>query len=616
MKIHKKTILLAIFVIVVISLPSFIDAVAPPGSGGGRWYVRGYVKKSGTSTPISGAKVRVWNDDVYLGYVYTSSSGYFSFSTTRTPTNNEIGWQVTVSKSGYIPTTRYATPVDYVTLMGNIYMSPVPPPTPPTPAEIRDVDVTTGGIREVTISWNVDWDHTSSGYLSQCWWSADPSMDSEDLFFSTTTKQASYSVTVPEDKVLFAGGEYYFQIYARNSKNGYYPVTIYGPENVVVNGVWRIAPTDDAYTVMHYEDQTYNTDLLYIEGITARSWLKFDIVAPSCLERAVLNIHYDMNYPQDNPGYGEIIDAYSSDPIWDETEITHRFAPSIGVLLDSEQMHIPAPYTGIYQQWDVTAAQSVDEFISITLCARNTGGPYLYSKEALSHHPYLEVTFRGEPEVAPNSEPFVNDDFKGPDDINSAWSHGILNSPAPLVFEPVFVSDAYLSYIDNPLQWDNTERGHQLLQDNLDITGSFHLDVGLYWQLMVGVAPNLKLGVEIIGENDFPICEMWFEHGDYWYDDENDASILGRFHNDAPLSYTDSDVASSRVAKFTIERDSLGVIRMWYSDWNSGWDDPRLVNSGTDSSHAVKEIRLNMFSYAGEYHDDFELEFDYARLDT
>ena len=617
-RIDKRAILLAAFVIVILSLPGFVDAVAP----GSTWYVRGYVMKSGTTTPISGATVKIYNDGVYRGTVYTSGTGYFSYSTTVKPTNYECGWQVTVIKSGYLTTTRYATPVDYITDMGTIYMNPVPPPPPPTPAVISNVAVTTGGVREVTISWDVDWDDTSTGYLSKCWWSADSSIGSEDLIFSTTAKQASYPVAVPEDKVSLTGGTFYYQIYARNSKNGYYPETYYGPESLVFDGVWIIAPTDDAYTQewdQYGGGHTYNTDLLYIAGtedtgFNVRSWLRFDVVSSSCIETAILNVYYDMYYPVGNPGISDIIDAYSSDPNWDETTITHNNAPSVGILLDNEQMYIPAPATGAYQQWDVTAAQGVDGAISITLCARVNGGPYLYSKEALFHQPYLDVTFRGEPEAAPTSQPFVNDDFKGPE-INSAWSHGVLNSPEPLAIEPV-LSDAYLTYLDDPPQWDNTERGHQLIQDNLDITGSFRLDVGLYWQLMIGDAPNLKLGVEIVGENDYAICEMWYEHGDYWYNDGNVASIMGRFHDDAPNSYTDSDVASTRVARFTIENDSLGVIRMWYSDWADDWDEPRLISSSTDSSHAVREIRLNMFSYAGEDHGEFELEFDYVRLDT
>ena len=445
-------------------------------------------------------------------------------------------------------------------------------------------------------------------------------MDSEDLFFSSTTKQSSYSVAVPEEMVHLTGGTFYYQIYARNSKNGHYPVTNYGPESIEVDEVWRIAPTDDAYTQEFDEydgGHTYNTDLLYVSGtedtgFNIRSWLRFDVVNPSGIEKAILNVFYDWNYPEGNGAYyNDIIDAYSSDPNWGETTITHNDAPSTGLILDSEAMQFPYGATSGYQQWDVTAAQGVDGDISITLCARVNGGPRLYSKEALSHQPYLEITYRGESESVPNSRLFVSDEFKGPE-INSAWSHGILNSPEPLVFEP-YLDDASLQYFANPILNDNTERGHRLLQDNLDITGSFHLDVGLSWSLVTDEAPNLKLGIEIMGENDYSICEMWYEHRDYWYNDGHDTSILGRFHDDAPLSYTDSYIEFI-IAEFSIERDSLGDIRMWYSDQYTS--EPVLINTGTDSNHAVKEIRLNVFSYAGVHHDQFKLEFNYARLDT
>jgi hypothetical protein len=66
-RVSKRTVLLTALIIVIISLPVFAEAAAP----GSRWYVIGYVKKSGTTTPISVATVRIWNDDVYLGQVYT-----------------------------------------------------------------------------------------------------------------------------------------------------------------------------------------------------------------------------------------------------------------------------------------------------------------------------------------------------------------------------------------------------------------------------------------------------------------------------------------------------------------------------------------------------------------
>ncbi len=377
------------------------DEFAPPGPGN-RWYVKGYVKKSGTSTPISSARVDLYNDGVYIGRTYTSSTGYFSISTTRQPTNYECGWQITVSKSGYVTTRRYATPINYVTNFGNVYLTTVTPPSPPTPAVISNVEVTIGGIGVVTISWDVDWDDTSTGYLSKCWWSTDASMDAEDLFFSTTTKQASYSVTVPIDMVPLEEGTCYYQIYARNSKNGYYPETYYGPEDVVIEGPWTIAPTDDAYTQQYdnsYGNTNYNTDLLYIAGtentgLNDRAWLKFNIANPTYVVSATLNLFFDMYYPSYNGGYGDYIDAYCSDPNWDETSITHNNAPLMGNLLSSEEVHLPPPYTGIYHQWDVTdGAINCEGELSITLCARENSGPYFYSKEALSHQPYLEIQY-------------------------------------------------------------------------------------------------------------------------------------------------------------------------------------------------------------------------------
>jgi hypothetical protein len=632
LRVENRAVLMAVFIIIIISLPTFVDAFAP----GTKWIVRGYVKKSGTSTPISGATVRIWNDDVYLGQVYTSSTGYFSYSTTRRPTNNEIGWQITVSASGYVTTTRYATPVDYITDVGTIYMILVPPPPPPTPAVISNVAVAIGGVREVIISWDVDWDDSCTGYLSKCWWSADTAMGSEDLFFSTTTKQSSYSVTVPADMVRLTGGTFYYQIYARNSKNGYYPETYYGPQSVVLSNVWIVIPTDDAYTQQWDQyggNHNYNTNLLYVEGtestgLNARAWLRFDVPYSSCLEKATLYIWYDMYYPQGNPGYGHTIDAFSSDPNWLETTITHNNAPSVGRLLDSEQIHCPAPTTAAYQQWDVTTADDVDDVISITLCDRTFGGPYLYSKEASTHRPYLSIKYWGEPE-APMQKQFIDDEFalRTPDIYNwesDIWIHTTQNnpranlalapySPYPSQNDPIL---GRLFYSEAPAEPRNDWCGHLLAQNGLDIKGPFFFVAQVRISNGNGVnALAQKIRLELFGGSPNPLAEcsyIWHEYD--WAPPQGGTQfeIFGSA-TDGFTTHSDSNYRNEMYGCYNlvIERTVDGYINVGfaYSFYPTDYLLPYEILASIYNPEPISCVRLSML-YKGEitgYYPDTEM---------
>ena len=130
MKFQKRTLILStsILFLFLLQLSTHpVAAIAPPGPPGGggseRYQVYGYVKKQGTSIPLSGAAVKVYADAVYKGTVYTSSSGYFSMYF-YAPSSAEIFW-VKVSKSGYQTKTAFGSPDPYNKInLGTIYLSP------------------------------------------------------------------------------------------------------------------------------------------------------------------------------------------------------------------------------------------------------------------------------------------------------------------------------------------------------------------------------------------------------------------------------------------------------------------------------------------------------------
>ncbi len=625
-------VLVATIFIVMISTPLFaVDAVAP----GSTWYVRGYVKNSTTLSAIANAKVQVFNDFVYLGYVYTSTSGYFSFSTTRRPTNYECGWQVVVTKTGYLDAIRYATPVDYVTNMGTILMTVVPPPPPPDPAVISNVDVTIGGSVGITISWDVDWDDTSTGYLSQCWWSEDAIMDTEDLFFSTTDKQASYSVSLPKDKIPFMGGEFHYQILARNSKNGCYPVTYYGPATIVVDEVWTIEPTDDAFTASYgdYEpDENYNTELLHVSSGDSKSWLKFNIANP-CIEKAVLYIYYNMNI---NNGGGTIY-AHSSSCSWNEESITQSNEPDMGILLDTEIMHTPQPSAGAYQMWDVTAAQGTDGSISITLCCSDGDSIFLYSKESSSlFRPYLEITYRGMPESpVPDSEEsigvdFIDDEFayRAPDVhdwTTDIWTLEEVNDPqtpldqcsAFLRTNPDLPIDGALHYQYQTTLAQPDWTGHILKQDDLYIEGAFcfvaevHIGVCSLW-------PEQKIGLELFTSGiTTPIASMWDIRHPYYWQPQADQTYQEIYGYAKAGSTTDTgnyfDIHGAQTYILIIQRDISGTLKVGYADDSSDsmqYLNPQNTLAEIQNSQPIVGVHLSMLYRAANNNLGYSVDME------
>lgn len=124
----KRVLLLSLFFIGVLVLQSaaMAAAIAPPGGGGGtvKFRLYGYVKKSGTSIPISGATVKFYEEGMtYRGYTTTSSSGYFDKSIYLS--SFPEFWELRVTKSGYNPASKIVMNRGTTINVGTVYMSQI-----------------------------------------------------------------------------------------------------------------------------------------------------------------------------------------------------------------------------------------------------------------------------------------------------------------------------------------------------------------------------------------------------------------------------------------------------------------------------------------------------------
>jgi len=611
-------LVLGVFLIQTTPLTSAIYIPPPPRPT--TYRVDGYVKNNQNSAPISGAYVQIFRDStIKIGEDYTDSNGYYNVYYTTTLTITQV--KSVASASGFYTSSKTATLLeDRIRINHNLNPVPVPPSAP----EISNVEITQGAPREVTVSWTVAWAPEADSHSVECYWGKDSNLDWRDrIYFEECSEQVtSFSCQVPVELITYSGGTFYYKVYAKNMNSGGSSSDTYGVYPTEISGTWKVIPTDDAYTVgypLESRNDPFNTDILSVnEGEYHSIWIRFEVENPSAISRATLNLFHSM-YDEMPGGHG-IVKAFPSDPNWNEEELTYDTAPSVGSeQLDQNDGYISPPETAKYLEWDVTAAFSNNIEVSFTLVIPFTGssqGAEYRSKEAADNWPFLEVEYFGNPEIEPTAEEFVNDEFRGPE-INSAWSRTSTNSPSALIFENdmSLVDDGILVYRDDPPQNDNIERGHQLVQDNLDISGAFMLDVGLY-RMLYGSTPEVMIGVEVLGENNFLICDMWYVQGEHWFPDELTASIVGGFHG-TYLSYTDVLVQDdSRRFKLTIERDSYGEIRMNLVDDLFYTGPPILVNSGYDPDHFISKIRLSAYSYAGENHALFEIGFDHAKFDT
>ncbi|MFX1417146.1 MAG: caspase family protein [Promethearchaeota archaeon] len=126
MKRQKRLVLLSALFLsaLILHSVSMVAAIAPPGGGGGtiKHRVYGYVKESGTSTPIPDATVKFYEEGVtYRGSTTTTSTGYFNkyIYLSSLP---EF-WEVRVTKSGYDPVSKVALSKGTTIDMGTVYMS-------------------------------------------------------------------------------------------------------------------------------------------------------------------------------------------------------------------------------------------------------------------------------------------------------------------------------------------------------------------------------------------------------------------------------------------------------------------------------------------------------------
>ncbi|MFW9871228.1 MAG: hypothetical protein ACFFEL_16495, partial [Candidatus Thorarchaeota archaeon] len=88
MKQHKKIPFWTVLVIGILLVQTTVLAVSawkppgdPPPPSPTTYRVYGYVKKAGTSTPISGATVKIYEGTtLYKGQTTTDATGYYTFS--------------------------------------------------------------------------------------------------------------------------------------------------------------------------------------------------------------------------------------------------------------------------------------------------------------------------------------------------------------------------------------------------------------------------------------------------------------------------------------------------------------------------------------------------------
>ncbi|MFW9845639.1 MAG: hypothetical protein ACFFD6_02740, partial [Candidatus Thorarchaeota archaeon] len=127
MRFKRRFVMLATFVAFMIVFQSFVYVTArppipePPGVETFRAY--GYVRIYGTSTPIPGATVQIYENSMLRGTTYTSSTGYFSIYVSGREWSD---WFAKVTKSGYQTAWGSGVP-DHDTRrinMGVIYMTP------------------------------------------------------------------------------------------------------------------------------------------------------------------------------------------------------------------------------------------------------------------------------------------------------------------------------------------------------------------------------------------------------------------------------------------------------------------------------------------------------------
>ncbi|MFW9888740.1 MAG: DNRLRE domain-containing protein [Candidatus Thorarchaeota archaeon] len=631
MKTSKRNAILCVIIaaVLMVQASAMVNSVAPNYS----YTCTGRVIIAGSSPTqgISGAQVKIYNNDfgIYLGVTYTDAQGYFQ---------KTVGYQFPIEemsarvyKAGYPVKWDYARPSGTNVYFGNIGLTPIPP-DPPDPPVIDNVQVAIGSPKQVDLSFTVQWGSTADDRIVELYWSQDSTVDSGDKFKTITASSSDtqFLEPVPESEVLYSDHSYWFKIVAKNKLGASaYTADNYGPETIVIDGIWQCTPTDDAYTQewdQYGGSHTYNTDLLYIDGsdtvgLNARSWLRFDVGDASIISQATLYVYYDLYYPSEiQAGYSDIIDAYSSDPNWDETSITHNTAPAVyDISLDSTAIQVPAPQTATYLAWDVSAVLGGDRYISITLCGRETVGPYLYSKERPSNWPYLEVEFWGEPQESQNpADEFVNDAFDGSvTAIETTWdiSQAGGTTPPDWTLDQAYGGDWDWNFInlrDSQIPAGLQTTGYHFTQSGLNIEDAFHFEAYIQvpdYSYLLQSVPQQKIGFELKDAAGLSIAEVYYEYKGHWQSDPH--RIVGDIGDGTHLGDFQIDPGVVVQVRLIIQRDLDDHITICLSLWDYPGPLTFPVNSLVegDDGRSVSSVVMKMEYSAAQASDLVDLRF-------
>jgi len=486
-----------------------LSTVSLAGAVSGTYSVRGYVKVTGTSIPVQGATVRIYDDDgMYWGSTSTNSIGYFSKAVAAGPAIAYFECRVT--KTGVGQATKTAVPVNWVCDMGTIYMGTTPPVSP----IISNPQVIVGSEKQVTVTWDVTWGSTATTFQTKSYWSMDSTVNEADLIYTSTNSSTHHSVVVPQGKVVLGPRTYWYKIYAINGNGGgNSAATTSGPTSHTLVK-WHITPLDDACTYSAEPDLNWNDQVVWVAtddfqppGVF-RGYFKYFVQYPELVKSAVLKAYIGSLEPS---GHGTI-SVYESGTDWEEETITYANSQiiAVGQLLAA----VSSGSVGAPDSWDVLLSVTTSSTISFVL--RPSGGvplrgAHYYSKECCdaSKKPYLEIEYYGVTEPPVTSSGFVSDTFSSPI-VNSCWqlqAHGnpefSLHSgsrmvPARFDIEDggalVFGRYGHVSAVA-PLQ------GYDVVQSGFSTQGAFFYRSRVYWDQEIGDHAAIDFSIQLRGLN-------------------------------------------------------------------------------------------------------------------
>lgn len=505
---------------------ALVGAVAP---GGTTYNVYGYVKISGTSTPIPGAIVSIYDDlSNFKGSTTTGGDGYFAKVVTCSRAQDWI--KCVVTKSGYQTATKTARPGVGFCNMGTVLMTGLPPLAPTISNDV----ITFGGPKQVTISWNVAWGTGATTYSSKCYWSFDSTVDESDWTYSYSSSSTQFLANVPQSLLSLSPHTYYYKICALNGNNfGNSPTTTLGPKSSPIQ-YWIVAPIDDASTYHSDPNGNYNGGTISVtrgdpeDPGCFSGWLKFQVPDVGSVRVATLRAY---DYFTGVSGHASIY-AYECGTNWEEETITYSnslFSVQIGSLLAT----CGSGSSQTWDSWDVTlACNNVFAVHLVPSSTMQTGANY-YSKEygTASLRPYLRVEYYGEKETSPPvTTTFHNDNFKDPT-LDSVWTVTTVGSPD---WSHQFgYSGLFFGHDVYPVYTHNEPRGYYITQTGLQISGGFDFEMKFGCSLARTPnyqntwSPSVTFGVELLQEDLWsnPVAAMILHYDSQTYQEYIEGTV-------------------------------------------------------------------------------------------